>query len=212
MSTAAEQAAIRKILQACDKPVIVDLGAHLGEDSRWMYDCVADKNPRVIMVEADPDNYNRVLAHWHPRPPAIAIPGAVASYTGTCVFHLCDNDQQQARASGSIRKPTGHLKYFKWCKFDRKQEVLCYRLDDLFHHQGVDHIDVLWVDVQGAERDVIAGGAVALSRSRYMMIESEEVEFYEGQALRPELLALLPGWKVIETFDYNLLLQNEAYV
>jgi hypothetical protein len=45
-----------------------------------------------------------------------------------------------------------------------------------------------------------------------MMIEAEpEVELYEGQALKPELLAMLPDWKVLQDFGYNVLLWNTKY-
>jgi hypothetical protein len=32
---------------------------------------------------------------------------------------------------------------------------------------------------------------------------------YEGEALKPELIALLPGWTLLEDFGFNLLLRND---
>jgi FkbM family methyltransferase len=46
-------------------------------------------------------------------------------------------------------------------------------LDSVARETQLDRIDLLWVDIQGAERDMIAGGRHALSRTRYMMIEAE---------------------------------------
>ena len=84
----------------------------------------------------------------------------------------------------------------------------CWSLDHLTYSLGIfGEIDMLWVDIQGAERDMIAGGQNALSRTRYLFIEAETTELYEGMALRDELLTLLPGFKVIEEFEYNLLLE-----
>ncbi len=75
--------------------------------------------------------------------------------------------------------------------------------------EQIESVDLLWVDIQGAERDMIAGGQRTLKNTRYLFIEAEEQQFYEGQAVRPELLAMLPGWEVIGEFDYNLLLRNQ---
>ncbi len=69
-------------------------------------------------------------------------------------------------------------------------------------------IDILWCDVQGAEKSLVLGGSASLSRTRYLFIEAEEVELYEGQALRKELLAMLPNFRIHSTLDYNLLLEN----
>jgi hypothetical protein len=109
--------------------------------------------------------------------------------------------------SGSIRKPVKHLELFPEIIFPNIHITPCMSLDHLFLSVGVPYIDLLWVDIQGAERDMIAGGGLALSKTRYLFIEAEQTELYEGQALREELLSLLPGFKVIQELDYNLLLE-----
>ena len=187
--------------------MIVDLGAYNGSDTQWMID--ASRNPRVIAVEADPDNFCTLAAL---RLNATIIYGAIADHTGTCDFWACYTGR--GRGSGSIRPPSGHLDLngTDWDFRKLDESIPCYSLDDIFREQGLDHIDLLWVDIQGAERDMIAGGQNALKHSRYLFIESEyEKELYAGQAMRPELLALLPGWTVSHTFDFNLLLRNDAY-
>jgi hypothetical protein len=58
---------------------------------------------------------------------------------------------------------------------------------------------------------MIAGGQAALEQTHFLFIEAESVEMYAGQATKPELLKLLPGWKVLEDFGFNILLENGAY-
>jgi hypothetical protein len=59
---------------------------------------------------------------------------------------------------------------------------------------------------------MIAGGRETLKRTRFMMIEAEpEVELYEGQALKPELIAMLPEWEIVKDFGYNLLMANREF-
>jgi hypothetical protein len=104
------------------------------------------------------------------------------------------------------------LKHFPEVIFEESAQVPALSLDSLFTLSRIDHADLLWVDIQGAERDMIAGGQQALAKTRYMMIEAEpEVELYEGQALKPELIALLPGWEVLKDFWYNLLCRNTRF-
>ncbi len=63
-------------------------------------------------------------------------------------------------------------------------------------------------DVQGAERGLVRGGARTLDHTRYLYIETSEVEWHEGQASTTELLALLPDWRVIARFPFDVLLEN----
>ncbi len=55
---------------------------------------------------------------------------------------------------------------------------------------------------------MICGGKRALLRTRYLFMEVEGVEMYQGQALREDLLNMLPGWRLIEDFGQNVLLLN----
>lgn len=208
MASVRERAAVSAILRSCEHPVIVDLGAYDGADTEWMIAACGNRSPIVLAIEPDERNCAEIIKRdmavwlWH---------AAIADHTGHCNFHSCEPSGVQGPASGSIRKPTGHLEHFEWCKFNDPGEVSCFTLDYILGFSGLDHIDILWVDIQGAERDMIAGGPGALKLTRYMFIEVERVKLYDGQALRDELLAMLPGWKIIEEFDFNILLKNEAF-
>ncbi len=209
MSSDNEMLAVGAVLRDCKDPVIVDLGSYQGEDANWMASYVRDRQSEIIMVEADKENFATV-ANVAGHIGATAIWGAISDHTGMCDFWACYTSD--GRGSGSIRKPTGHLREKPWYDFRLLGEKIpCYDLDTIFAKAGLDHIDVLWVDIQGAERDMIKGGQAALKRTRYLFIESEERELYDGQALRPELLAMLPGWTVTHVFDFNLFLRNDRF-
>ena len=204
MSSFDEKEAVREIMRGIDHPVIVELGAHLGEEAEWLGHF---NHSRYVMVEADPLNYaeiaNKALRN------STSIQGLIAARTGVATFYASHNHAAKNRASGSIRKPTGHLKHFPEVTFHPVPRSLCFTLDYLAYQEGLFGIDFLWCDIQGAERDMIQGGGDTLAKTRYMMIEAEpEVELYEGQALKPELIAMLPGWEVLRDFGYNLLMRN----
>ncbi|MGM4884385.1 MULTISPECIES: FkbM family methyltransferase [unclassified Rhizobium] len=79
-------------------------------------------------------------------------------------------------------------------RFDRPISVETRRLDDWCGEAGLENIDVIWMDVQGAEADVIAGGNQILSRTRYIYTEYSDQELYEGQLpCAPFLSSYLPS-------------------
>lgn len=208
MSTHSEREAISALLSGIDQPVIYDLGAFGGEDSEWMREACGNDHHLNVMVEPDPRNCE-IIRTYRRGEKTILFQGAVTDYVGTIEFNeavdpRCDG---QRCGSGSIRKPTKHVELFPEIEFPTPRVVPCWSLDYLAHVFGWD-IDLLWIDVQGAERDVIAGGRCALGSTRYLFLEAEQVELYEGQALRAELLAMLPNFRVIGEFDYNLLLER----
>lgn len=209
MATEQEQAAVIRALAGTERPVIVDLGAHQGEEYLWM-DAKLGPLGAYVAVEADYRNARELRDRVKHSKEATVIEAAIAAHDGTAMLHLCDNKTYQAKGSSSIHKPTGHLHYFPWCTFEQTVEVTTIRLDTLAYDYWLRRIDLLWVDVQGAERGVISGGRETLQCTRFLMLEAEEVEMYEEQALKPELLALLPDFEVVEDFGYNIFLRNKA--
>ncbi len=213
MSTPAEVAAITGILKKIEAPVIVELGAYHGEDSAWMRQ-VAPNYKLNVLVEPDSRNFSHVLRSVQGYAEVFPVMGAISNRTGRTIFYTGLNQDQPAgiSASGSIRNPTAHREIFPDITFplNLRTHVACWTLDDLIKDLHIDSVDLLWVDIQGAERDMIAGGQRTLRNTRYLFIEAEEQAFYEGQAVRPELLAMLPGWEVIGEFEYNLLLENRG--
>ncbi len=212
VSTEAERQVISGILRARDHPVILDIGACGGDDSEWMRE--ACNNTHLVNVIVEPDARNmEIIRKYRRGVRTVLVQAAIADYTGMIDFHVAvDNRSEGGRSgSGSIHKPTGHIKAFPEIQFPGPQAVPCWSLDHLMTSLGplsTLPIDVLWVDVQGGEKNLILGGQMALCHVRYLFIEAEEVELYEGQALRKELLAMLPNFRIHSTLDYNLLLEN----
>jgi FkbM family methyltransferase len=205
MSSVAEKEAVTDLLWEIKGPVIVELGAHVGEEARWLSGL---KPSRYVMVEPDIENCRKIILP----PRGVLFCMAIAATTGSTTFYSADNTKSFNRASGSTHKPTGHLEHFPEVKFGDGIQVRCITLDKLVEEEKLPRVDLLWCDIQGAERDMIAGGRETLKRTRYMMLEAEpEVELYEGQALKPELIAMLPEWYVVKDFGYNLLMANREF-
>jgi FkbM family methyltransferase len=190
-------------------PVIFELGAHHGNDTATIYDACQIR-PRYVAVEADPRNVPYLVNRIGPRNVHVAH-YAIASYCGTATLHLSSGPG--ATGSSSIRPPKEHLTHFPTTTFDEAVEVPAITLDALAERYMINYgVDLIWSDLQGAERDMIAGGVETLKRSAYLLCECDAVEMYEGQVTREGLLDLLPDWEVIAEWpaNANVLLRNRA--
>src|ERR1700683_4405984 len=100
-----------------------------------------------------------------------------------------------------------------WITFEKRTWVQTWTLDTLFEREWLTCIHLLWTDVQGSERQMIAGGATALRHTKFCFMETETVELYRDQALRGELVLLMAahGFRVEEQFQYNSLFKNMAF-
>ena len=208
MANDQEKAAIRRIMAHLQSPCVVELGARTGEDEPWIRGC-CHEDPCYIMVEPDMSNAQLILDH----PRGLdrnrrLILGAIAEYDGEAKFHVSCNPADGSRTSGSIRRPTGHLVYYPNTEFTGVNVVPCWTLDSIYQKEWLTKIDLLWTDIQGAERDMIGGGRRALAHTRYLLMEVESSELYEGQALRDELLSMLQGWQIVEDLGQNMLMRN----
>jgi len=67
----------------------------------------------------------------------------------------------------------------------------------------VSEVDLIWCDIQGAERLMIAGGQRTLSKTRWLLVEADAVEMYEGQAVRAQFDGLLPDFWAIDEWPEN---------
>src|ERR1019366_7334463 len=104
-----ERATIIRLLSDTPNPVIVDVGAYIGDEYDWMKNVFPAM--RYFGVEADPRN----VAQFRERSPqARVIQAAIAAKTVPVEFHQCDNDIKQGIGSGSIRAPKKHLEFFPW--------------------------------------------------------------------------------------------------
>lgn len=199
---------IEPMLRACTSPVVVELGAQDGDDTKWLYKAAGAK---AIYVALEPDPRNaRLFRMNHGEKPILFFEAAIADYDGQATLHLCNNTCGQELASSSIHKPTQHLELFPWCTFEEQVVVPCHTLDTLFVRERLGHIDLLWVDVQGAEADMIRGGSLALAATKYLFMEAETKLLYEGQVLREDLLTMLSTWEVVQEYKWNLLLRNKS--
>ena len=83
-------------------------------------------------------------------------------------------------------------------------------MDSFCKTNKVSGIDFLWVDIQGAESDLIKGGRKILANTAYVYLEYSSTPMYENQFTYEQLVELLgPQFEVVHKFSGDVLFRNK---
>jgi len=187
--------------------VWLELGAHIGLDTAKLA-----AFPGVQLHTFEPDPSNVVPERYN----VTFNRAAVASKDGELPFHRSEwRGDVPWTCSGSIHKPTGHLTAYPDVEFGETIMVPTVALDTYCREHGIERIDFIWADIQGAERDMILGARETLKHTRYLYTEYCDTPLYDGQPTLGEIFILLPGWRMLANWPSgeafaDVLLENGA--
>lgn len=186
---------------------VLDIGSFNGKDAHelsYVLDC------DVHCFEPDKDNFEKIKGLQNDR--LILWPYAIGAWHGKAPFVKSKNHP----ASHSMRAPLKHKDVWPGIKFSRTSHMVKCTTLDAWHLAVLKqaHIDLIWIDVNGAEGDVIKGGTQALKVTKYVYIEFEEVELFKGAMNREKTLLRLPDFELLGEYNFggnygNLLLKNK---
>jgi FkbM family methyltransferase len=165
-------------------PSIVDIGANPLDDPP--YKPLLDLGLcRVHGFEPQPEAFGKLMA----------MKGDLESYTNAAVgdgkehslniYHgsglssLFDLDPDAMTFLGRAKRPA---------RLIEKIQVKTQRLDDI---EDIDHIDLLKIDVQGAEKMIFQNGAEKVSRAVAVVTELRFYPLYENEPLLDEQISVL---------------------
>ena len=183
-----------------DEGLIVDVGANDGGWSQAVLDAIP--TARVLALEPG-EEPKRILQERFAGNPRITVDGRAASdTTGRAVLNTTGHSHNT-----SLRRPVESRDTPDWQVVD-SSEIDTVALDDLIDED----VALLKIDVQGAEREVLAGAtrtallkidvegaerevlrAAPLARTRAILIEVTFISHYEGDASFAELHGILTG-------------------
>ncbi len=209
-----DQLRVRQIRGLINKrnPLIIEVGANSGQTTIEFLREFPEAE--IYAFEPDPRAIKKFRATIQDSRVCL-VEKAVGATNGLSDFHQSGGyewlDSEGWDHSGSIRKPKSHFDKWPMVTFKTKIPVGVCRLDDwVGSNLSNREIDFVWADVQGAEGDLIAGGAKTLSRARYFYTEYSDDEWYEGQIRFTELVSLMAqlGHKVLHKFPSDVLFQR----
>lgn len=179
----------------------LEIGAHCGTDTEWLA-----RIPGVTLHAFEPDPRN----HPPALPNVTLHRAAVSDDDGRAPFILSKSGWGQVWThSSSLRRPKNHLHHYP-VTFGPTIDVDTVALDSFARTAGIERVDFVWADVQGAEGDMVRGGLELLRRTRYLYTEYSNDELYEGQVTLADILALLPSFRVVELWPTDVLLENRS--
>lgn len=192
----------------------MDVGAHQGAFTESVL-CYYQSR-RVWLVEADPALAEGLRQKFAACPSCQIIHAAITDFSGSVDFRI-----NRHRASSSLLpiSPISGKIFQKNLQETQILTVPAMCLDDLFVREQIDQIDLLKIDIQGAERLLICGGREALKRVRWIYIEVLFEELYQDCALFGEIHERLSaiGFKLHLLHDFrrghdgNLVYANGLY-
>ena len=155
---------------------------------------VAAAEPRIVLTEKAASGQTGRLV-FYPTNPERTVTGVAAGNPGASSLF---------EAAGTYPEET---------YLQDRIEVDAVRLDEFCASRGIDAIDILWMDVQGAEQLVLQGLGSMLARVKYIHLEAEFFEIYRGQALFPEVDALLrkAGFRLAGFTSYSQFAADAFY-
>jgi 2-O-methyltransferase len=196
-----------------DDPVILEIGANVGQTTEEFLREMPEA--RIFCFEPEP----RAIAKFKARissPNVTLFECAVGDQNGIVTFNQSDGEgaAKDWDQSGSIRKPKKHLDIWPTVTFRKQIDVPIVRLDDWALDKNLGNIDLIWADTQGAESDLIAGGASVIRNARFLFIEYGVIEYYEGQVSLDDLCGALfdLGLVLCRKFPLDALFGNKNLV
>lgn len=216
---------IGPLLQAPGRRVIIEIGAHDGRHSDLIRTLCRER-PFYLAIEPDERNIGMML-----RAGLQVLPVAISDHEGEADWYESrgttpGTENRYHTDSSSLKHPTKHLEVHPWCEFEKASyQVTTLTLDQALEHMtwldGMEgqstnvslEIDLVWADVQGAQLEVIRGGAKCLAITRYLYIEVHPEPYYAGEPSFRELHSELErvsgcDWEIVEHYPADVLLKR----
>jgi FkbM family methyltransferase len=173
-----------------ENPVIIEAGAYDGRESCMLAQFW--RKGHVHSFEPVSELYRKVAAITSRYPNITSYQLALGSETGSKTLFLSSEpgNTKSVSMSSSLYPPKDHLLYSTMI-FHGKEVVNSITLDDWAKKNGIEKVDLLWLDMQGFELPALKAGTKVLSNVSVIIIELEFVEAYEGQPLYREVKSWL---------------------
>jgi len=201
-----------KVILEKEDPIIVEIGAHYGEDSVRFVETF--KNAQVYCFEPDPRNIAIFRKHIDNERITL-FEYALSNEEGEAEFFqsfqdytkdtvpekydwISEEDYQEKKlnnsGSSSLKKGYKHT-------LSDTIVVKTKRFDNWMVENDLTMVDLAWIDVQGAEAMVIEGMASEITNVNFIWIEYGETD-YDGGLSRQQTVSLLreKGFKPLKDF------------
>lgn len=173
-----------KHLVSAQAPVVFDVGAHKGESVSYFLDIFPQAS--IYSFEPDPDSFQALVAATQGKNVScsnMAISGAdgLATFYRNAISHTNSLLKVNFSSHDSIKLAEAREKQDQsfYDNFNEALQVPARTLKSFVQEQGLERIDLLKIDVQGAEEQVLVGCGDFLRRIGVIVMEICFFDYYE---------------------------------
>ncbi|HEX4641199.1 MAG TPA: FkbM family methyltransferase [Chthoniobacterales bacterium] len=163
---------------------VVDVGANVGEWSSALLELVSPE--KLIVIEPGPAVFARAREKLGGKPNVELHNVAIGETNGVTTLRITRDS-----TGASILPPREEMKKLIGSNWTVESEVECpiRTLDSLL--AGISEVSLLKIDVQGYEKEALAGAAETLAKTKFVLIELNYMPQYEGGSWFGEIHELL---------------------
>ena len=224
---AMSQEEIKQLIGNKENITIFEIGCADGVDTKKFLNTF-DSNLKIYTFDPEPINikYMTTLGSkdaWNGSNDILVtdqrhkfFPYAISGNDGVTKFNRSRNKTPNpeegflvGRYSGSIHEPVTYHNSSKYGSrwpgtlFEEQVTVESKTLDTFCAENNISHIDFIWMDTQGAERDVINGASNMLSNIDFIYTEYYDEEMYKNCPSLDEIKNLLPNFELVGNWPFN---------
>jgi FkbM family methyltransferase len=145
---------------------VIDAGANRGSFTDAFLQL--HKSRRLVLVEAIPELAEKLRAKYAGWPGISVVSAALSDSNGVAPFQI---NRSEASSSLLPIDPRNSAWFSRDLRVARTVEVPTITLPSLIEDQALETVDLLKLDLQGAERFVVTGAGAALDRVRVIYTE-----------------------------------------
>lgn len=199
MQIKANITSLKKLKKITDKflgksiNTIFELGARYCEDTIEIANLYKDS--RIFAFECNPQTLPQCRDVVKGNNRIILIESAVGNYDGTIKFYPINKDKTKTtwedgnQGASSIFKASGKYPVEEYVQ--NEIEVPVKKLSSVMNDCQINYIDVMWMDIQGAELLALKGLEEKLRNVSIIHTEVEFLEIYHGQPLFSDIQKFL---------------------
>jgi FkbM family methyltransferase len=163
---------------------VVDVGANVGQWSNALLELVSPE--KLIMIEPEPAAFAQLRTKFSGKANVEMHNVAIGKENGVTTLHVTRDS-----TGASVLPPRAEMKELIGGNWAVENEVECSlrTLDSLV--AALPEISLLKIDVQGYEKETLAGAAQTLAKTRFLLIELNYMPQYEGGSWFGEIHQLL---------------------
>jgi len=165
---------------------------------------------KVYAFEPVPESFDNCTARSFSHPNIKVFNLALTNFSGETSFFPVDPYQSTTPnigASSLLKFKDGlNGSFFNQSWVQKEIKVKADTLDNWVKEHNITNIDVIWIDVQGAELQVFQGANEILKNTKVIFTEVGLKPYYEGHSLKKDIdeFLLAQGFKeVSESFELN---------